>query len=883
MKYLICLALLVSVAFIGQAQIDHWEAIVLDGTTWSYHIPVEQPVADWLMPEFDDATWPTNISGFGYTDGDDNTIIDPTMSLYLRHQFDVADLSLIDSAIFIMDYDDGFVAYLNGVEIARGNAGAPGEFIAWNQDLPIDQEAVLYQGGIPEFHPLDYETVMVEGTNTLSIEVHNANPGSSDLTARPFLMIGVSSEEVTYSATPDWFVIPEEPCDNPNYVVVLNTGEWAYEMEWYIETLDGELVVESEGGYENWTLYQQPVCLEDGCYSFWMVDTYGDGWNGGSFELQDLEGNFVLSGQLYGGFAEQLIFQFGDGCEILGCTDPAALNYWQFANVDDGSCVVFADTNLPIVILTTDEAIPDDPRIIANMGIINNADGLNNVNDPFTDYNGNIAIELRGSSSQSFPKKSYGLETQDSLGFNNNVELIDMPAENDWILHGPYTDKTMMRNTITFQLGRDVGRYTPRTRYCELLINGDYRGVYMLMENIKRDANRVDIATLLPEDTEGNELTGGYILKVDKFTGDFEGGWTSPHANEGGGDLVIQFHKPEMDDLNLQQTDYIQDHVTAFEDALAGDDFADSLLGYAPYIDVRSFIDLYLINELSKNIDGYRLSTYFYKQKDSNGGKIVMGPWWDYNLSFGNADYCECWDPTGFEVNTECGWNNPFWFERLLEDPAYSNLTRCVWEDYRAAEWSNDSIHSLIDSLGTELAQAQVRDHIRWPRLGQYVWPNWYIGDTYDQEIDFMTTWIDDRLTWLDDNIAGACVPGCMDPLACNYFAEAIYDNGTCTYPELFYDCEGACLNDLDSDEVCDELDNCPEVYNPLQVDTDGDGFGDLCQPVGIDESSVQSSAQLLYITNAQGQRVPASARGLLFFHYEDGSVERRVELGRGE
>jgi hypothetical protein len=430
------------------------------------------------------------------------------------------------------------------------------------------------------------------------------------------------------------------------------------------------------------------------------------------------------------------------------------------------------------------------------MAITNNIDSTNHVNDPPNGYNGYISIEIRGSSSQMFPKKSYALETQDSLGANNNVSLLGMPEENDWILHGPYTDKTLMRNAIIFQLGLDAGRYTPRTRYCELFINDDYRGVYMLMENIKRDANRVDIANLLPVDTIGDEITGGYILKIDKFTGGFEGGWTSPYSTEGGEDLVIQFHKPEIDDLNEPQIDYIQNHITEFEDALAGDNFTDSILGYQEYIDVLSFVDLYLINELSKNIDGYRLSTYFYKQKDSNGGKIVMGPWWDYNLSLGNANYCEGWEPTGFEVNTGCGNTNPFWFERLLEDPAYSNLTRCVWEGYRADAWSDESVHERIDSLETLLADANVRDHVRWPRLGEYVWPNWFIGDTYEQEIDFMREWLDERLAWLDVNIAGNCAQGCTDVTACNYNPNATVDDGSCETQSC------NCYGDLNGDSA---------------------------------------------------------------------------------
>jgi hypothetical protein len=796
MRNVLCFAFFLPATLLAQSGIDHWEAVVLDGSTWSYLIPTAQPDANWLLSEFDDSGWFEGNSGFGYGDDDDETLVDQTMSIYLRHQFELGDMDTMDSALFLMDYDDGFVAYLNGIEITRGNAGEPGEFIAWNQNLPIDKEAVLYSGGIPDAHPVDFASLLFEGMNILAIEVHNANPSSSDLTARPFLMIGATSEVYQYSETPDWFVVLENSCEEANYVVVLNTENWANELQWYIETFDGELIVESNGEYANYEQYEQFICLQDTCYIFWMVDTSGDGWSGGSFELQDLEGNAVLSGELINGNEEHLYFYLGGVCEIEGCTDPLAINYEEFSNVDDGSCVVFEETNLPIIKLFTEESIPDEPRIVGEMAITNNIDSTNHVNDPPNGYNGYISIEIRGSSSQTFPKKSYALETQDSLGANNNVSLLGMPEENDWILHGPYTDKTLMRNAIIFQLGHDAGRYTPRTRYCELFINDDYRGVYMLMENIKRDANRVDIANLLPVDTIGDEITGGYILKIDKFTGGFEGGWTSPYSTEGGEDLVIQFHKPEIDDLNEPQIDYIQNHITEFEDALAGDNFTDSILGYQEYIDVLSFVDLYLINELSKNIDGYRFSTYFYKQKDSNGGKIVMGPWWDYNLSLGNANYCEGWEPTGFEVNTGCGNINPFWFERLLEDPAYSNLTRCVWEGYRADAWSDESVHERIDSLETLLADANVRDHVRWPRLGEYVWPNWFIGDTYEQEIDFMREWLDERLAWLDVNIAGNCAQGCTDVTACNYNPNATVDDGSCETQSC------NCYGDLNGDSA---------------------------------------------------------------------------------
>jgi hypothetical protein len=775
----------------AQQDIDHWEAVVMDGTFWHYLVPTSQPNAAWNTPEFNDDSWLEGPSGFGYGDGDDATIVSTTPSLYLRHTFQVENIDSWLDVDFFMDYDDGFVAYLNGTEIARGNAGDTGTFIAWNQNLATDHEAVLYAGGIPPIFDFDFAGLLVEGENTLSIELHNVNPTSSDLTARPFLMVGTTAIGLGLETPPAWFnPMTSDVHDitfnlnmtnetvSPTGVFVAGGSFFGVAGDHPMTDSDGDgtwtVTIPVPNGFTGYYTFLNGNCLDWSCKENIAGLECAHPENYNDRMLDNIEADTSVS-TCFGQCTTD-----GSCAEITGCTSPEALNYLPVATEDDGSCIYFDGSNLPIVELTTDGPILDDPRIVANMAIINNASGFNQIGDSPNDYDGLISIEIRGSSSQMFPKKSYALETQDAEGQNNNVSLLGMPEENDWILYGPYTDKTLMRNAVVFELGEKLNRYTPRRRYCELFINGDYRGVYMLMENIKRDENRVDIATLLPEDIEGNELTGGYILKIDKFTGDFNGGWQSPYSTVAGDNLYVQFHKPEMNELNAPQIAYIEGHITAFEDALAGPDFSDPELGYMPFIDVYSFIDLYLINELSKNIDGYRLSTYFYKQKDSNGGKIVMGPWWDYNLSLGNADYCEAAITEGFEVNSDCGNTNPFWWERMLEDPTYRDLTRCRWEEYRSDAWSNESIHSTIDSLVTLLGDASARDHARWPRLGQWVWPNSFVGDTYEEELDFMRNWIDDRLDWLDMNILGDCEAGCTTASACNFNPEANYNDGTC-------------------------------------------------------------------------------------------------------
>ena len=250
-----------------------------------YLLPDEQPVANWMTADYDDLGWNEGPSGFGYSDGDDNTLVPATTSIYIRHEFDLSSLDDIEAGVFNMDYDDGFAAYLNGVEIARENLGEPGETIAWDATLDADHEAVLYSGGYPDTYVLDdFALLLTEGSNTLAVEIHNVGLFSSDLTARPFLHVGYTVEETIFSDTPDWFIPPSELCDDPNYTVVLSTGGWGNEFGWELLTLDGVLIDEGLG-YDDYATFELPVCLADDCYQFNMIDTYGDGWNGGAFHI----------------------------------------------------------------------------------------------------------------------------------------------------------------------------------------------------------------------------------------------------------------------------------------------------------------------------------------------------------------------------------------------------------------------------------------------------------------------------------------------------------------------------------------------------------------------------------------------------------------------
>lgn len=423
-----------------------------------------------------------------------------------------------------------------------------------------------------------------------------------------------------------------------------------------------------------------------------------------------------------------------------------------------------SSSNLPIIIISTNgQFIPNEPKITADMGIIDNGPGVRNkLTDARNNYNGKIGIEVRGSSSQSFPKKQYGIELRDATGNGISASLLGMPAEEDWVLFAPYNDKSLMRDVLAYKLGRDMGRYAPRTKYCELILDGQYQGVYVLIEKIKRDNNRVDIARLDPAEISGDDVTGGYIIKIDKESGSGNGGWYSeyfPPNRSGSQRIYYQYDYPKASEISQPQREYIKNFMGNFEAVLASTTFNDLYNGYSNYIDVDSFIDYFIINEVSKNVDGYRLSTYMYKDKESNGGKLHMGPIWDYNLGFGNADYCTKGDPEGWVTNFNnlCNqdfWLIPFWWDRLQMDGAYRNKLALRWETLRQNELKTERIHAYIDSVANVLnVEAQQRNFQRWPVLNRYVWPNYFIGPTFQSEVSWLKGWVAQRMDWLDINM----------------------------------------------------------------------------------------------------------------------------------
>ncbi|MEE3195393.1 MAG: CotH kinase family protein [Candidatus Neomarinimicrobiota bacterium] len=621
----------------------HWETAIYAEDVWSYFVGTNAPPDNWNELSFDTSNWSSGQGGFGYADEDDNTVIPNTLSVFFRKSFNVPALEEILSLAIHADYDDGFVLYINGIEILRSdNMGQPGSQVAYDQTTDTDHEAIMYQGSAPEvfvLYPNDLDGVLNAGENVLAVEVHNVNETSSDMSGLFYLSFELSDGVSYYGGTPEWFYLPNE----------------------------------------------------------------------------------------------------------------------------------FSSSHLPIIVVNTNgQEIPNEDKITAHMGIIDNGPGeINYLSDPYNHYDGFIGIEIRGSSTTWFPKKQFAVETRDSLGENNNISLFGMPEENDWIFNAPYTDKSLMRNVIIYKMARDAGKYATRSHYFELVIDGDYRGLYVMFEKIKRDNNRVNISKLEPEEVSDDDITGGYIIKVDKWDGENIGGWYSEPPSDSYGGFYYQYHYPKPDEIVYDQQQYIMSYMENFEQTILSDDFANPETGYPSIINWDSFVDFFIMQEITKNVDGYRLSSFLHKDKDSDDGRLVAGPIWDFNLGFGNADYYNGWETQGWQVEADLpndDFSIPYWWCTIWSDQSFRWSVQQRWNSLRNNFLSNASVNSLIDSLQSHIGEAADRNFERWPTLGQYVWPNYYIGQTYQDEIDYLRNWIITRMDWMDSELLSIQTEMCLIP-----------------------------------------------------------------------------------------------------------------------
>lgn len=413
-------------------------------------------------------------------------------------------------------------------------------------------------------------------------------------------------------------------------------------------------------------------------------------------------------------------------------------------------------TNLPIIKIQTSQAIVDTYSQ-AQMDIIDNASGTNNISDPAT-FSSMVGAKLRGSATvQAYPKKSYSIETWTSFNVNNNVSVLGLPVENDWVLLAEYPDRSLLRGLLALDLHNELDRYAPRLKYCELLIDNVYQGVYLFGEKIKQDTSRVNIAKLRTQDNFGEQLTGGYILNIDNETGNgFNSSFPPPYASSS---QFVRFlyEYPKSADITPAQEAYIKSYIDSFEIALNGPSYQDTLTGWRAFGANNSFIDYIIVNELSKNYDAYRVDMYMYKDKSK---KLRPGPMWGFSSSFANTASCLSATDTGyaFRLGQSCSSLTKlpsFWWERLMSDSKFAEDLKCRYTQHRASGYPLDSVvlFQKIDSFANLLnAQgAQTRNFTLYPIFGTPIINEPVpMATNYAGEIANIKAFIRKRLQWLD-------------------------------------------------------------------------------------------------------------------------------------
>ncbi len=444
-----------------------------------------------------------------------------------------------------------------------------------------------------------------------------------------------------------------------------------------------------------------------------------------------------------------------------------------------------------------------------------NTSGTASLMDP-PQMNRRGGINLRGSSTQGLPKGSFAVELWDEFNQDDEASFAGLPKESDWVLYGINGfDKSLIHNPIMHQVGRDFGYYSSRTRFVEVFFRngagaitgntnstgagmGDYWGVYILEEKVKRDGNRVDIDPLAPEQTNNPAITGGYLFKIDRkdanertFTA---GGINATETLNGQGLVYVDPDGLEMiTPIRIPQSNYLSSYINNFNTGLQGNALTNiaSTNHYANYVDVDATIDLHIGNVLTMNVDGYRLSGYIHKPR---GGKLIFGPLWDVDRGLGTSDAgatvgvagpgaqgagdmrafnpraWQAWDPlgTGTDYGTDFfqGATLPAWFGRLFADVDFWQRWIDRYQNWRTTVLETNRVAAIVDGFANELREAQVREVKRWggnggsdtsPRTGtRTAGANAYTHSftgTYQGEVDFQKRWLLDHINFMDTNL----------------------------------------------------------------------------------------------------------------------------------
>jgi hypothetical protein len=360
---------------------------------------------------------------------------------------------------------------------------------------------------------------------------------------------------------------------------------------------------------------------------------------------------------------------------------------------------------------------------------------------------GRAGISVRGSSTEGLEKASLRVEFRDEFENDDSKPFLGMPEEADWVMYAPnYFEPVLIHNAYMHQLSRNIGRYSPRTRFCEVFMvttgtgtiqYTTYNGVYVAMERIEIGGDRVDLGSLQPQNLTAPSVTGGYLMKIDRLDpGD---------SGISAGGMTFGMVEPKESELReparAPQLTYLNNYLNAFGNALNAANYRDPVSGYRAYVDVPSWIEHHLLNTFAFNVDALRLSAYFGKRRE---GKLEFGPLWDFDRALGSTDGRDANPATWASQVGDRGtdfFNFPWW-GRMFTDLEFFQAYIDRYHELRRTQMSDASLLALVDLQASQVRRAAVRDWGRWgasPRTA-----------SYQGEVEMMKSWIRARVAFMD-------------------------------------------------------------------------------------------------------------------------------------
>ncbi|MGC4090904.1 MAG: CotH kinase family protein [Polyangiaceae bacterium] len=452
----------------------------------------------------------------------------------------------------------------------------------------------------------------------------------------------------------------------------------------------------------------------------------------------------------------------GSPLQVSNTTNYAAMVFVNGAPAGLPASVVYVrrsgniSSDLPLIVLDDMGAGPPNQTAFTttNFMLFETQGGQASTSNPPTVAT-RAGFHVRGQTSAMFPQQQYRVELRDSTDNDANFPLLGMPSESDWVLHAPYVDKSLLRNAFAYGLGKEMGLQAPRFAFAEVYLNTDnspleardYNGVYLLVETIKNQKDRLNLQQLKATDTALPAIAGGYILKFELDVAE-QPILTCQRSSGVTCWQDLEVYDPEP--LIASQQAYITSYIQSFHNNLFGSGFADPNTGYASIIDVDSFVNYMVFNELTRNLDAYIRSFYLYKDRD---GKLFVGPMWDYNLMAG-IGCCGNFAIEGFQYQVARNGEANGWHKRLMTDPVFASRVKNRYHELRAGILSDAALIGRIDGLAAPLQAAAQRHFQKWPILTTttitfFTTSN---ANSYAGQLTHMKNWLTQRGAWLDAN-----------------------------------------------------------------------------------------------------------------------------------